>query len=422
MIINEIGYAYKDVSIIPSTISKISSRKQCNCFTKDGMLPIFASPMASVIDDQNYKVFEENKIYTIIPRNIPLQTRLKFIADEHFVALSLKEFIDIFVDRTNERFILRHCNKPNQRYKICIDLANGHMKYLYDQCIKAKQTMVELNMYSLELMVGNIANPSTYKYICNNVFYFDSAKNKKIAVDYVRIGIGGGSACITSSNLGCHFPQATLIDNINNYRDYFDDEEFDLLKSDTPKIIADGGIRNFDDVIKALALGADYVMIGGLMSKMIESCGQKFINNHKIHLPFSAERYEKSSLYYEDGKWYGKYTQEFINENCKPWKDDDVNRRRNELSNTRCIGEIYVKFFGMASRDGQLSIDGKKTKTAEGITKFLTVDNSLVGWAENMKDYLRSAMSYCNSSNLSEFIGCQSLIINSLSEINAINK
>ena len=421
MIVNEIGYAYKDVSIIPQIISKISSRKQCNCFTKDGMLPIFASPMASVIDDQNYKIFEENKIYTIIPRNIPLNTRLQFIVDGHFVALSLKEFIDIFVNHTSERYILRYCNKP-QRYKICVDIANGHMKHLYEYCVKAKQIAEDSNIYSLELMVGNIANPKTYEYICNNALYFDKNHKKRIAVDYVRIGIGGGSGCITSSNLGCHYPQATLIDKINNYRNNIHFNEDDFYKVETPKIVADGGIRNFDDVIKALALGADFVMIGGLMSRMIESCGQKFINTNKVRLPFPIERYEKSSLYYEDGKWYGKYTQEFINKNCKPWNGDDVNQRRNELSNVKCIGEIYVKFFGMASRDGQLSIDGKKTKTAEGITKYFTVDDSLVKWAENMEDYLRSIMSYCNSTNLNEFIGNQTLIINSLSEINAVNK
>ena len=92
------------------------------------------------------------------------------------------------------------------------------------------------------------------------------------------------------------------------------------------------------------------------------------------------------------------------------------------LSTEQYLGKCTVKFFGMASADGQKSIDGKKTKTAEGITKYLPVEYTLYGWTKNMIAYLRSAMSYCNSFNLNDFIGKQTLIPNSISEINAVNK
>ena len=64
----------------------------------------------------------------------------------------------------------------------------------------------------------------------------------------------------------------------------------------------------------------------------------------------------------------------------------------------------------------------QKTKTAEGITKMLHVEYKLYKWVENMQDYLRSAMSYCGSFNLDEFIGKQTLIVNSPAEIAAVNK
>ena len=76
----------------------------------------------------------------------------------------------------------------------------------------------------------------------------------------------------------------------------------------------------------------------------------------------------------------------------------------------------------MASADGQKAIDGEKKKTAEGITKYLPVKYTLAGWVENMISYLRSAMSYTNCKTLKEFIGTPELIVNSISEIQAVNK
>ena len=76
----------------------------------------------------------------------------------------------------------------------------------------------------------------------------------------------------------------------------------------------------------------------------------------------------------------------------------------------------------MASADGQKSISGEKTKTAEGITKWLPVKYTLAGWVENMISYLRSAMSYTDCKTLKEFIGKPELIVNSISEIQAVNR
>ena len=84
--------------------------------------------------------------------------------------------------------------------------------------------------------------------------------------------------------------------------------------------------------------------------------------------------------------------------------------------------QLYTRFYGMASADGQIAINHKKTKTAEGITKMLPVEYKLHKWVENMQDYLRSAMSYCGSFKLDEFIGRQTLIVNSPAEIAAVNK
>lgn len=382
MILNTKGYAYNDVTIVPAEISNISSRSECNPYIKNTELPIFTAPMASVVDDVNYQMFINYGITSIIPRNIDIKTRILLMNKEIWVALSLKEFEDLFITHYKDR-IDECCN----HYYICVDIANGHMKSLYDKCLVAK-IHANYNKYGLTIMTGNIANPETYKWICN----FNDTSNIKV-IDYIRCGIGSGAGCITSSNTSIHYPMASLIDECyqiyKHYKNY-------TSKDICPEIIADGGIRNYSDVIKALALGANYVMIGGLFSQCIESAGKKIIGDYQ----FFIDDYEDLRID-ANNEWYG---------------------RRKFIKNERYIGNIYVKFFGMASADGQKSISGRKTKTAEGITKMLPVKYKLSSWIENMTSYLCSAMSYTNCKTLKEFRGKQTLIPNSISEIQSVNK
>jgi len=250
--------------------------------------------------------------------------------------------------------------------------------------------------------------------------------------------------CITTSNVSAHYPQASLISECHDVKkrlngeysetrvSFYDTEFTKIYNYELPKIIADGGIRNYDNVIKALALGADYVMIGSLFAQCIESAGSKVQKDDSKKLP-SLYRYDNFRID-NKGYVYGYYIEEFIKESIKPWEECLVNSPDKEhaksqydkqlkfLKEEKCIGQLCVKFFGMASADGQKSISGKKTKTAEGITKWLPVKYTLKGWVENMASYLRSAMSYTDCKTLDEFIGTPDLIINSISEINAVNK
>ena len=61
MIVDKQGLSYKDLTIIPAVISDIDHRKECNIFYEDGMLPIFTAPMMTVVNEDNYKIYEENK-------------------------------------------------------------------------------------------------------------------------------------------------------------------------------------------------------------------------------------------------------------------------------------------------------------------------------------------------------------------------
>ena len=445
MIENIKGYSYNDLTLVPAEISNVSSRSECNPFTSEKLLPIFTAPMASVVNFENYETFLDNGITPIIPRNISLEVRKDLMNDQQWVALSMKEFEDLFIDNYLDRI-----GDFRTHYFICVDIANGHMKSLYDKCITAKKN-ADAGDYKLTIMTGNIANSKTYKWICENATYLDKNRNKKCAIDYIRVGIGGGCGCITSSNVSIHYPQASLIDecyqvNENLKREILRENAYDDLPKynyELPKIVADGGIRNYDHVIKALALGADYVMIGSVFSQCIESAGEKTCKNidQKISTKLPLDRY-KDFFKDEKGNWHGYYTENFIEQLIRPWQvdiayaikkygelDNEVfeakakyEEKLEDLKQAKFIGPIDVKFFGMASADGQKSINGQKTKTAEGITKYLPVKYTLKCWTENMISYLRSAMSYCNCKTLNGFIGKQDLIVNSISEIQAVNK
>ena len=378
--------------------------------------------MASVVDEKNMDVFLNNGITSVLPRNIALDVRMNVLKSERWVALSLKEFEQVFID--NAKDAVKDVN-----YHVCVDIANGHMRKLYDTCRKAKEIALTSG-YKLTIMTGNIANPETYKYLCDNNAIYDGDFIADVVVDYIRVSVGSGAGCITASNCACHYPIASLIDSCYSYAKQYPD----MIR---PKIIADGGIRNYDHVIKALALGADYVMIGSLFAQCMESAGLKShrVTTNKINLRFPVERYRELTYNSKSG-WSGLYTDEYIESALQNWQPNALNKteeeykadvlrynnRKKDLSEEKIIGEVDVKFFGMASADGQKAINGEKTKTSEGITKWLPVKYTLKKWTENMVSYLRSAMSYTNCRDLDSFIGETMLIVNSPQEVAAVNK
>ena len=402
MIKEKIGYSYNDLTIVPCTISDITSRSECNPFYKDNKLPIFASCMSTVVDDTNIDKFIENGITPIVPRNIPLLTRISLIHLGHFIAMSMGEFEDYFITNIDREFHNQPLMYQGKTFNVCIDIANGHMKKLYELTVRAKQIANDLE-YNLIIMTGNIANPQTYKWICDNTKYFNKKTNLyERSVDYIRLSIGTGAQCTTSSNTSIHYPISTLIDecykikkNLMNVLERVDayNDEYKYHESEFPKLVADGGIRNYSDVIKALALGADYVMIGSLFAGMYESAAPLIVGNYN----------DKGYLEYFDCDY--QYTSE--------------EKKRNDIKNRN----LYKECYGMSTKKAQELIDPNKSKkTAEGKHSIIKVQYTINQWTENMIDYLKSAMSYCGARTLNEFISKSDLMINSSGAINSVNK
>lgn len=132
---------------------------------------------------------------------------------------------------------------------VVIDTAHGHTEGVVTKLKEVKQKYP-----NLEVIVGNIATPEAARYLV------------EAGADAVKVGIGPGSICTTRIIAGVGVPQLTAINEI----------AIELEGTGVP-VIADGGIRYTGDIVKAIAAGADTVMIGSMFAGVEESPGETII-------------------------------------------------------------------------------------------------------------------------------------------------
>ena len=132
---------------------------------------------------------------------------------------------------------------------IVIDTAHGHTKGVVEVLKKVKSQFPEL-----DVVVGNIATAAAAKYLVDN------------GADAVKVGIGPGSICTTRIIAGVGYPQLSAVLAVAN-----------AIKGSGVPVIADGGIRYTGDIPKAIAAGADCVMLGSLLAGTKESPGETII-------------------------------------------------------------------------------------------------------------------------------------------------
>ena len=132
---------------------------------------------------------------------------------------------------------------------ISIDTAHGHSKGVIEAAKKVKKKYP-----GLDLIVGNIATGEAAKALV------------KAGADAIKVGVGPGSICTTRVVAGVGLPQLSAV--------Y---EAAKAVKGSGVKVIADGGIRFSGDIVKALAAGADTIMIGSLLAGTDEAPGEMII-------------------------------------------------------------------------------------------------------------------------------------------------
>lgn len=335
---SKVKFDLSDILIKPDTLTSIESRfRDINIYygTADGMhLPIIAAPMDTVMGG-NQGEFIKNKLGYCIPRSSNEHAIYTETVDGFgypaFESYSLNDFLIIIngTEGTMPKYVL-------------IDMANGHMKKLYDALDLFASSP---HFGKTVIMIGNIANPDTYSYISQNFPW----------VNAVRIGIGNGNGCLTTQQTGVGYPMGSLIHECNQIQKELNSNVL---------IVADGGMKDYADVIKALALGAQYVMVGSIFNKALESAGDTTLFGIKID--------QHGSL----AKLAMKYKL-----------------------------PLYKTFRGMSTKEVQRSFGSKNLKTSEGIVSKRKVEYTLAGWVKNFEHYLASAMSYTNSKDLYQFIG-----------------
>ncbi|MCH2547539.1 MAG: IMP dehydrogenase [Alphaproteobacteria bacterium] len=209
---------------------------------------------------------------------------------------------------------------------LAIDTAHGHSQGVIDTVAAIKKR------FKIEVVAGNIATAEAAKALIG------------AGADAVKVGIGPGSICTTRIVAGVGVPQLTAIMDVAEY----------CHKSDIP-FIADGGIKFSGDLAKAIAAGADCVMIGSLLAGTEESPGEVILYN---------------------GRSYKSY---------------------------RGMGSVGAMSRGSADRYFQQEVRESLKLVPEGIEGRVPFKGSASGVIHQLVGGLKAAMGYTGSANLSDF-------------------
>jgi len=198
---------------------------------------------------------------------------------------------------------------------LCIDVAHGHHISVKKALKKLKKQFGD----DVVLIAGNVATARAFEHLSD------------WGADAIRVGIGGGSICSTRIQTGHGVPTLQSI--------------MDCAESEgDAKIIADGGIRNAGDIVKCLAAGADFAMLGSLLAGTDQTPGQVFT---------SAE------------------------------------------------GNKYKVYRGMASAEAQIDWRGK-AKSLEGVSTTIPWKGSVKRILKDLEQNIRSGLSYSGAASIDD--------------------
>ena len=253
---NEKALCFDDILLIPSSNSMVKSRYSVDLSMKLGntnnlsamlqlKLPIIASPMDTVCEWEMASILSKNGALGIIHRFMNIEKRI-----DHLNKVEGLKGVAISLLEAKDKTLIQSLLHTGVRV-LCIDTANGHANRAID-AVSVLRTIVPNDIH---IMCGNISSQIAFSELL------------LAGADSVRVGIGGGSACTTRIVSGHGMPTlSSIIDCKENNKNH--------SKSEIYSIIADGGIRNTGDMVKAFASGANAIMLGSLLSGYDESPGE----------------------------------------------------------------------------------------------------------------------------------------------------
>lgn len=282
-LIKEPALSFDDITLIPQK-SNISSRYSNEIdltqqFGKDEVkLPIINAPMDKVVSYDLCKSLVENGGIALLHRFMTAEQQVELYKSLHYgigkqqgeenylvgLAIGTRDW----EKRVHDSYILG-CRL------YCIDVAHGHHENVMSLSRQLKEKYEDII-----LIAGNV---------CTKEAYIDLVQS---GVDIVRISVGGGKACSTKKKTGHGLPTLQAVIDCNEAR-----REYGGI------ILADGGLRDGDDIAKSLAAGANYVMLGSMLASTSLSPGDVVnVNGQPCKLYRGMFSYDAQKDYYGNVK------------------------------------------------------------------------------------------------------------------------
>ena len=311
-----LGLCFEDVLLEPQ-YSDIRSRSEIsleNTLKIDNIdvpfkLPIVSAPMDTVTENEMAKALSQRHGLGIIHRYNTIDEQCDLVKQSYPYGV-VGAAIGVTDDYYERAIELVEAGAE----VLCLDVAHGHHIMVKKALEKLKR-----DMQSVHFMAGNIATLEAFNDLSD------------WGADSVRCGIGGGSICTTRIQTGHGKPTLQTV--------------MDCARSDRPaKLVADGGIRTSGDITKALALGADFVMLGSLLAGTDEAPGET------------------------------------------------INQK----------GLKFKVYRGMASKEAQFDWRGR-TSSLEGVASVIPHKGSVSNVLDDLEKGMRSGLSYSGARTLEEF-------------------
>lgn len=241
---SNLALSYDDVLLKPM-YSDIRSRKEINISTNlekglELQLPIFSSPMDTISESAMASTMNKHGASAIIHRYNTIKEQVS-----HIEKIQHPKLVGAAIGVSADYLERASAAAEAGAAFVCIDVAHGH------------HIMMKEALYEIRKLFGD-----DYHIMAGNVATLEGVNDlADWGADSVRCNIGGGSICSTRIQTGHGLPGLqTIIECARTDRNV--------------KIIADGGIRNSGDMVKALAAGADALMIGSLLAGTTETPGE----------------------------------------------------------------------------------------------------------------------------------------------------
>ncbi len=253
----EDAITYDDVLLVPS-YNHWESRKVVDVAITDKSgklrldLPVMTANMDSVTEDAMANFIGARGGIGVIHRFMTIEANVRI-----FKTCEARAFVSIGC--SPEDLARAEALRDAGADLFCIDVAHAHARYV-GKTLKKIRDMLGREAC---IMAGNVATYAGADYLAS------------LSADIVKVGIGGGSVCTTRIKTGFGVPNLTAIKN--------------CARVDR-SVVADGGIRTPGDIVKALAFGADFVMIGSMLAGTRPTPGDVIVrrdsqgNEYKVKL------------------------------------------------------------------------------------------------------------------------------------------